>query len=272
MTDRARLAGFLRARREALRPEEVGLPRGSRRRTGGLRREEVAALAGISVDYYNRIEQQRGSVPSEPVLGGLARALRLSLSERDHLYRLAGFPQRIRDDHPSPVMMRIVDDLSDVPAVLFTRLGVVLLQTRPAVALIGDWTRFTGLSRYLVYRWFTDPVVRDLHPAEDRPPHGRDLTARLRAVHGTDPGGPAGEIVAALLADSPEFAEIWRRHEADVVRHHGLRRLLHPQLGELELYCTRILDPVQSHRLLVFTAVPGSPSQEKLRLLAAVGE
>ncbi|MEU8660564.1 MmyB family transcriptional regulator, partial [Actinoplanes philippinensis] len=178
--------------------EDVGLPRGPRRRTGGLRREEVAALAGISADYYHRIEQRRGSMPSGAVLGALAVALRLSLSERDHLYRLAGLPERIRDDHPGPVMVRIVGGLADLPAVLFSRSGAVLLRTRPAVALLGD----------------------------------RGLT--------------------------------------DLVHQRGLWRFRHPRLGELELYCTRILDPVQSHLLLVLTAEPGSPSHERLRLLAAV--
>ncbi|GAB7038980.1 MULTISPECIES: MmyB family transcriptional regulator [Catenuloplanes] len=203
MADRAELAGFLRARREALRPEDVGLPRGPRRRTGGLRREEVAALAGMSADYYNRIERQRGSVPSARMLAGLARGLRLTLAERDHVFRLAGLPAPDPGDHPSPIVMRVVDSLADVPALLFSRRGAVLLQTRPAVALLGDRTGSTG------------------------PP-------------GADP------------------------------RQDGVWRLRHPQLGELELRRTWLFDPVQSHHLLVLTAVPGSASDEKLRLLAAV--
>ncbi|KUL41502.1 helix-turn-helix transcriptional regulator [Actinoplanes awajinensis] len=272
--DRAQLADFLRARREALQPEDVGLLRGPVRRTSGLRREEVAVLAGMSVDYYNRIEQQRGSMPSEQMLAGLARGLRLTLAERDHLFRLAGHAapvRRIRDDHPSPVMMRIVASLADVPALLFSQFGEVLLQTRPAVALLGgDWTRFSGLSRYLVYRWFVEPAMRDLYPIEDHPLRGRVFVADIRAAYSADPGGKAGEIVAALLEVSAEFAAIWRRHEVDVVHHHDLKRYRHAELGELELYCQPVLDRDQSHELLVFTAVPGSPSQEKLRMLAAV--
>uniref|UniRef100_UPI001FE06799 helix-turn-helix transcriptional regulator n=1 Tax=Streptomyces yerevanensis TaxID=66378 RepID=UPI001FE06799 len=154
----------------------VGLPRGSRRRTGGLRREEVAALAGMSVDYYSRIEQQRGPMPSEQVLAALARGLHLSLSERDYLFDLAGHPaprRVLREDHVSPTMMRIVERLSDTPALVMSRFGETLLQTRPAVALLGDYTRFNGLSRYLVYRWFTDPAQRDLYPDEDHALRGR---------------------------------------------------------------------------------------------------
>ncbi|MYT06513.1 MULTISPECIES: helix-turn-helix transcriptional regulator [Streptomyces] len=272
--DRALLADFLRARREVLQPEDVGLPRGSRRRTGGLRREEVAALAGMSVDYYSRIEQQRGPVPSEQVLAGIARALHLSLGERDHLFDLAGHsaPRRqLREDHVSPTMMRIVERLADTPALVMSRFGEALLQTRPAVALLGDYTRFSGMSRYLVYRWFTDPAQRALYPAEDHDLRGRVFTVDLRAVHTAEPLGRAGEIVAALLEVSPEFAEVWRLHEVDVTHHHDLKRYRHPELGELELYCQRLIDPDQALELLVFSATPGSPSHEKLQLLPAVG-
>jgi len=112
--DRAELADFLRTRREALQPEDVGMPRGARRRTGGLRREEVAALSGMSADYYSRIEQQRGPHPSEQMLGALARGLRLSLDERDHLFQLGGYPsprRAGRADHVDAGLMRILDPL-----------------------------------------------------------------------------------------------------------------------------------------------------------------
>jgi transcriptional regulator with XRE-family HTH domain len=271
--DRALLADFLRARREVLQPEDVGLPRGPRRRTGGLRREEVAALAGMSVDYYSRIEQQRGPMPSEQVLAGLARGLHLSLSERDHLFDLAGHsaPRRhLREDHVGPTMMRIVERLADTPALVMSRFNETLLQNQPAIALLGDYTRFSGMSRYLVYRWFTDPTQRDLYPAEDYDLRGRVFTSEIRAAYTADPEGTAGEIVAALLAVSPEFAEVWRLHEVDVTHHNDLKRYRHPELGELELYCQRLVDPDQAQELLVFSATPGTPSYEKLQLLSAV--
>jgi len=272
--DRAQLADFLRARREALQPEDVGLARGPRRRTGGLRREEVAALAGMSADYYSRIEQQRGPLPSEQMLAGLARGLHLTLSERDHLFTLGGHPlprRKHRDEHLSPTMMRIVERLPDSPALVMNRFNETLLQNRAAVALIGDYTRFTGLSRYLVYRWFTDePTTRYLFPEEDHALRGRVFASEIREAYASDPHGRAGEIVAALLQVSPEFAEVWRRHEVGVVHHNDLKRYRHPELGELELYCQRLLDPDQSQELLVYSATPGSPSAEKLKLLAAV--
>ncbi|WP_189768229.1 helix-turn-helix transcriptional regulator [Streptomyces tauricus] len=273
--DRALLADFLRARREVLQPEDVGLPRGQRRRTGGLRREEVAALAGMSADYYSRIEQQRGPAPSERMLVSLARALRLNLSERDHLFVLGGIaaPRRIvRDDHVGPTMMRIVTSLSDVPAIVLSRFGEALLQTPPAIALLGDFTQYSGLSRYLAYRWFTgEAQVRSLYPAEDHSLRGRVFAAEIRDAYTADPTGKAGEIVAALLDASPEFKEVWRLHEVGVTHHHDLKRYLHPELGELELYSEMLVDPEQCQQLLVFTAIPGSPSHQKLQLLSAVG-
>src|SRR5689334_17803623 len=153
--EREQLAHFLRTRREALQPEDVGLPRGPRRRTGGLRREEVAALAGMSADYYGRIEQQRGPLPSEHMLASLARALHLGLDERDHLFKLGGHPapqRNLRDDHISPGVMRILDRLEDTPAMVISRYGETLHQTRLAVALVGDETGYTGLARSAWYR------------------------------------------------------------------------------------------------------------------------
>jgi transcriptional regulator with XRE-family HTH domain len=268
--DRALLADFLRARRAALQPEDVGLPRGSRRRTGGLRREEVAMLAGMSADYYSRLEQQRGPTPSDQMLAALARALMLSPGEQEHLFALGGHsaPRRVpRNEQVSPAMRRIVERLADTPALVFSRFSETLLQTPSAVALFGDYTRFSGMSRYLVYRWFTDPAQRAVYPPEDHALRGRVFTVDLRAAYTADPTGTAGEIVEALLAASPEFAEVWRLHEVDVAHHHDLKRYRHPELGEIELYARRLVDPDEGQELLVFLAQPGSPSDEKLQRL-----
>ncbi|WP_436532283.1 helix-turn-helix transcriptional regulator [Actinoplanes sp. HUAS TT8] len=269
--DRALLADFLRARREALQPEDVGLPRGSRRRTGGLRREEVAVLAGMSADYYSRLEQQRGPMPSESMLAAVARALSLSPSERDHLFALGGHsaPRRdLPDEQASPTMRRIVERLPrDTPAIVFSRFGEALLQNAGAVAMFGDYTRFSGMSRYLVYRWFTDPQQRALYPPEDHELRGRVFTVDIRAAYTADPDGTAGAIVEALLAVSPEFAEVWRLHEVDVTHHQELKRYRHPRLGELELHSQWLVDPDEGQELLVFLPQAGSPSEEKLRHL-----
>ncbi|MET9556725.1 helix-turn-helix transcriptional regulator [Streptomyces sp. NPDC006645] len=274
--DRAQLADFLRTRREALQPEDVGLPRGPRRRTSGLRREEVAALSGMSTDYYSRLEQQRGPQPSEPMLAAIARGLHLSLDERDHLFRTAGHntPSRsLRGDHVNPGIMRILDRLGDTPAEVVTSLGETLVQTRLAVALLGKETDFTGLERSQVYRWFTDPRARRIYPEPDHALQSRVLTAGLRDAYsrqGAD--SRAGEIVAALLERSEEFTEVWNQHEIGVRRQDDTKRIRHPELGTIELHCQVLYDADQSQALLVFTATPGTESHQKLQLLPVLGD
>jgi transcriptional regulator with XRE-family HTH domain len=270
--DRALLADFLRARRKTVQPEEVGLVRGDRRRTKGLRREEVAALSGVSTDYYSRIEQQRGPMPSGQILAALARGLRLNSSERKHLFQLGGMtapPVLERRDKVSPTMLRIIERLSETPVVLFSQLGEALAQNELAVKLIGDYTQLTGLERYLVFRWFTgDSMLRNLYPIEDHTQRGRVFTAEIRDAHTLNPNGPAGDIVDALLALSTEFRQMWQLHEVGVVHHRELKRYRHAEMGELEMYCQLLVDPDEFHVLHIFTAPPGSPSEEKLRRLA----
>ncbi|TGO04989.1 helix-turn-helix transcriptional regulator [Serinibacter arcticus] len=272
--DRDQLADFLRRRREALQPEDVGLGRGPRRRTLGLRREEVAALCDMSVDYYGRLEQRRGPQPSEQMLAAIARGLRLNLDERDHLFRLAGHHPPVRTshaDHVAPGTMRILDRLADTPAQVMTDLGETLVQTPAARALFGDETRFTGHARSIVHRWFTDPRTREVYPEEDHAALSRAFAADARAVLARQgPRSRAAALTEALLAASPEFAELWRDHEVRVT-HARHKRLLHPEVGEMDLDCQLMVDPVHGHTLLVLTAAPGSKSHEKLALLSVLG-
>jgi transcriptional regulator with XRE-family HTH domain len=273
--DRAGLAEFLRTRREALQPADVGLPPGLRRRAPGLRREEVAMLAGMSTDYYARLEQQRGPHPSDAILTAVAQALHLSLDERDHLYRLAGLgaPDRVaRPDHVSPGMMRILDRLTDTPAMVVNSAGETLLQTPMAVALVGDETQFTGFRRSIVYRWYTEPATRERFPAEDHEFHTRAHTSRLReAVTRDGRRSRAAEISDALLRESDDFADRWHRHDVGIRLTDQRKRLLVPGLGRVEVFCQTLLDPDTTQTLLVYTATPGSESHEKLAMLGAVG-
>jgi hypothetical protein len=272
--DRAQLADFLRSRREALTPNDVGLSTGPRRRTNGLRREEVSALTGMSTDYYTRLEQQRGPQPSEQMVLALARGLRLSLDERDHLYRLTGHnpPRRTRrTGHVSPALMRVLDRLDDTPALVLTDLGETLAQNRLAVALLGDHSQHTGLNRSGFYRWFTDPAERAYYPPEDHEHQLHLQAAGLRAVvslGGNDPR--AREIVDALLATSAEFAAIWEKHEV-MQRFDDHKTLVHPQLGHIAVDCQALFTEDQSQTLLVLTATPGSDAAEKIRLLGVIG-
>jgi transcriptional regulator with XRE-family HTH domain len=269
------LSDFLRKRREALQPEEIGLPRGRRRRTPGLRREEVAALAVMSTDYYSRLEGGRGPQPSTEMLAAIARALRLTLDERDHLYVLAGHgvpPRTVGGDHVNPGLLRIMDRLGDTAAQVMNRLGETLLQTPLDIAFEGDLTSFEGLERSAAFRWFLSEGDRDRYADEEtRANHSRVLTSMLRSVYAVDGDkSQAGTLVRALLDGSTEFRRLWDVHEIGI-RHVGVKRFLHPAVGELELHCQLLDDLEQQQTLLVFTAQPGSVSAERLELLSVLG-
>lgn len=229
--DRTGMADFLRARREALRPADVGLTEGPRRRTAGLRREEVAAAASMSVDYYTRLEQQRGPQPSTPVLAALARALRLTSDERDYLFRLAGHavPDRLgRADHITPALQRVFARLSDTPALVIS-------------------------------------------PEHDRERQSRAIVAGLRSAYGIlGPASTAGELVAELLARSEEFRLLWERQEV-AQRFADHKVLVHPELGEIEVDCQVLFTEDRGQALLVLTPEPRSEAEEKIRLLGVLG-
>jgi len=272
--DRAGLAEFLRRRRSSLQPEDVGLPRGERRRTEGLRREEVAALCHMSTDYYSRLERERGPHPSEQMIASIAQGLHLSLDERDHLFRLAGHnppPRGAVSEHISPGMLRILDRLGDTPAEVVTELGETLRQTPLGVALTGDTTRFTGPSRSIGYRWFTDPATRRMYAPEDHEMLSRMFVGGLRTVLTIrGPGSQAAHLADLLLAENEEFRAIWESHPVGV-RPGATKRFVHPEVGRLELHCQTLVDGDQSHILLVYTAIPGTESYEKLQLLSVIG-
>ncbi|KXK59756.1 XRE family transcriptional regulator [Micromonospora rosaria] len=274
MIDRTGLAEFLRNRREALQPEDVGLPRGQRRRTNGLRREEVATLCHMSTDYYSRLERERGPQPSHRMLAAIAQGLHLTIDERDHLFRLAGHhppPRGSSTDHISPGLLRVLDRLDDTPAEIITELGETLRQSPMGVALTGDLTRYTGPARSAGYRWFTDPAVRRLYAPEEHPFLTRMWASGLRElVTLRGPGSRAAHLADLLLARSEEFRRVWDDHEIGV-RPREVKRFVHPEVGLLELNCQRLVDPGQAHALLVYTAVPGSESYEKLRVLSVIG-
>lgn len=268
--DRDGLADFLRRRRDALRPEDVGIEAGARRRADGLRREEVAAMAHISVDFYARLEQRRGARPSQATVASLARALRLNAIERDHLFALAGHtppPHSLRSDVPSPGLLRVLEQI-ETPAMIVSDLGVTLRQNRLAKALFGDHSEFTGPSRSMIYRWFTEPERRAIHPPEDHGLRARQHVAVLRTVHGRpEPDPEADELVARLLAESEEFAALWERHEVGK-RDTTEKRIVHPLVGELTLDCQNLTSENVTERLVVFSAAPGSVDEARLEMLA----
>lgn len=270
--NRVRLAEFLRTRREALQPEDVGLPRGRRRRTPGLRRDEVAELSGISTHYYTRIEQPRGPVPSPQVLAAIARGLQLNSDELDHLQRLAGHaPIRSADpeDGISPGLLRIFDRLQDEFALIVDELGETLLQTASAAALLGDETRYSGMMRSRIYRWFVDPATRLHTPTEDHPAHSRALVAQLARSAASGRCPRADAMITALRRSNPEFEELWSDHPV-AGPYCDAKRLIHDEVGELELHGQTLHDPDRPQALTVFTAEPGSESERRLRMLSRV--
>ena len=272
--DRAALGRFLRARREALQPEDVGLLGRARRRTPGLRREDVADLCSMSVDYVARLERGDGPQPSPQMAAAMARGLRLTLEERDHLFLLCGHrpaQRELRGEHISPGLLRVLDRLRDTPAQVMGPIGETLFQTAPAVALLGNQTRYPGYRCSAVWRWFTDRAERDRYLPEDHEHTSRVYVARLRTVATRDgAGSAAAALVSDLQSGSGEFAAIWDRQEVGL-RWSDAKRFVHPQLGRLDLHCQTLLDPDQSQSLLVFTATPGTQDAEKLDLLAVLG-
>jgi transcriptional regulator with XRE-family HTH domain len=262
---RQELASFLRDRREALRPADVALPAGSRRRTPGLRREEVARLANMSVEYYARLEQARGPRPSPPVLDGVADALRLTAGERAHMFRLAdvalpappGPPRSVR-----PYVASLLERMPDTAAIVTAATYDVIAWNPLAEALMGDLRDRPNLARRRFLRReeiltsghedFAEIAVARLRAAADRYPRDHGLAALLAELH----------------AGSKEFTEIWDTHPVRVPGHRT-KTMLHPQAGPLRVHCDVLTIPDDDQQVVFITADPGSPSAKGFRQLAA---
>ncbi|WP_131101388.1 helix-turn-helix transcriptional regulator [Streptomonospora litoralis] len=272
--DRSELADFLRHCRTRVSPAAVGLPRGPRRRTPGLRREEVAQLAGMSTDHYTRLEQARGSRPSRQMLAAAARALRLTGDERDHLFHLAGEePPRDRSatQHVRPGLLLVLDRLTDAPAQVVDDRGDLLAQNALAKALTGDASARPEAERNIIWRYFTDPAARELFPEGDRAHGARAAVADLRAALARRPDDARlAALVRGLRARSAEFAALWETHDV-AVRRADTKGFLHPVVGLVEVACEVLLSPEHDQRLVIFTARPGSESHERLELLRVLG-
>lgn len=270
---REQLADFLRRRRDAIRPTEVGIADGPRRRTAGLRREEVAMLAGMSVDYVVRLEQGRSSQPSTQLLGALARALRLTDDERNHLFHLAGHQPPPADGtaHLARAgLVRLLDLVGDTPAMVLSDLGETLAQNRMSILLSGDHTGLTGDRRYVAYRYFTDPTIRDLHGPDEWQRHARQQVADLRAVAGRRAGDPVVTgLIERLRAASDDFRRLWAEHEV-AVRRADRKTFRHPRVGRVTMDCETLVTPDLGQQLLVLTPADAE-AREKLELLRVLG-
>ncbi|MGV4981174.1 helix-turn-helix transcriptional regulator [Streptomyces sp. NPDC001709] len=274
--DRAELAGFLRGRRERISPADVGLPAGPRRRTPGLRREEVAHLAYISTEYYTRLEQARGPRPSREVLAGLARALRLSDAEREHLHLLAGAPPGPAPGPSREVRQSILDLVHRLPrsaAFVTSATLEVLAWNELAAALMEDFSALSRRDRNLARRAFLGPRSegRRLYGVSDAEAFARHAARRLRTAAARYPDDPeVTALIHELRSGSAEFARLWDSHDVDVEP--TLRKTFrHPLVGPVTVNCDALELSDRDQQVVIYTAVPGTPSEEALRLLSVIG-
>jgi transcriptional regulator with XRE-family HTH domain len=272
------LGRFLRARREGVRPQDVGLPPGTgSRRTPGLRREEIATLAGMSIEYYTRLERGRETRPSPAVIDALARALLLDDEEHEYLKSLAAQAARRAPVPPKPpsravrpTIGMLLESLRPNPAYLLSRTYDVLAANPGGAQLhhgLSDWpSRQRNTIRYT----FLHPVARELFP--DWEQKARGCVAQLRAVAGSDPDAPdLAALVGELLVKSPDFGRLWGRYE---VRRAGAgdRVFRHPLVGSMTLaHETLDVNRADGQRLIAYVAVPGTPDHDAMVLLDRAG-
>ncbi|MGV9290031.1 helix-turn-helix transcriptional regulator [Streptomyces sp. NPDC003719] len=274
---RAELSEFLRTRRARLKPEDVGLPEfGRHRRVPGLRREELAQLAGVSVAYYTRLEQGNGQNVSAEVLDSIARALRLTDAEHAHLTHLAK-PKQQRRRTPAraqqPVrvaLLQLLEQIDAVPAYVTGRRSDILAWNRMAAALFGDWGELPAQERNWARLVFLNPEYRELFVDWDQKAY--DMVSFLRMDAGRHPDDPRlSALVGELSVKSEEFRRLWATHDVKE-KSYGVKRMRHPLVGDLTLSFEtfRMVDDAEQ-AFVTYHAEPGSPSAEALRLLASWG-
>ncbi|KUN26177.1 XRE family transcriptional regulator [Streptomyces antibioticus] len=273
---RAELSEFLRTRRARLKPEDVGLPDfGRHRRVPGLRREELAQLAGVSVAYYTRLEQGNGRNVSAEVLDAIARALRLSDAEHAHLTHLAKPKQQkkkqtARAEQVRGALGQLLDAMDGVPAYITGRRSDILVWNRMAAAVFGDWSELPPQERNWARLVFLRPEYRDLFMEWDQKAY--DMVSFLRMDAGCHPDDPRlAALVGELSVKSEDFRRLWATHDVKE-KSYGVKHLMHPLVGELTLNFESFhLADGTDQALITYSAEPGSPSAEALRLLASWG-
>lgn len=273
--DQAELGAYLRSRRERLRPEDVGLVGGGRRRTPGLRRDEVALLANMSTDYYERLEQGRGPRPSPAALAALARALKLTPDQREHIFLLTGQaspPTVPGTGEPDPSLLTTMDALAPtVPALITDDLYNALAQNPLNVALLGPLAGVQGRRSNFLWRWFAEPRWRSVYLAEQHEPLGAYYVADLRASvarRGADP--VARQLVDDLYEASADFRRIWDRRDV-AVKKTIVKVIEHPDVGRLDLRCDNVISSRTRQSLVLFRPEAGTGAAEGLARLAALG-
>jgi transcriptional regulator with XRE-family HTH domain len=266
------LATFLLTRRHRLRPADAGLPETGPRRTPGLRRQEVAQLAGMSVDYYIRLEQARGPHPSRQILAALARALMLTSDEREYLFRLAGEnppPATAPVRQVSPGIRNLLDSMPETPAYVVDAKYDILAWNQLATFFIGNLARYPKSERNMIRWMFRLPAEAEPWSDPQARRFARSTVAELRAAYARYPAdqGIAG-LVTELLGTAPLFAQMWASHEVES-RRPLLKHVDHPQAGPLDFECQILHVGDTGQRLIAYCAEPGSPTHAAFRRLAA---
>lgn len=266
---RGQLADFLRTRRARVQPGDVGLPSGSRRRTPGLRREEIASLAGVSVTWYTWLEQARDVQPSAQVLDALSRALRLDDAERSHLFvlgRTEAPPPPATDETASAAIQRLIDNLGPNPAYVIGRRWDYLAWNRAAVAVFGDYAVLPAGRRNSLWNIFTDPARRRLLVGWEG--IAQHAMAQFRAASARHIGDPSfTELIDALQQASPEFRRWWPRHDV-VGSPEGRKEIDHPDARLLAFeHATFQLTVAPEQRLVLYTPLPEHDTPSKLEHL-----
>jgi len=262
--------------RDRAAPEVVGVPVGGRRRAAGLRREELAGLAGISVDYLTRLEQGRATSPSSQAVEALARALRLSDTERELLFRLAGQAAPGRDVVPAripPSVQRLLDRLAHTPVAVQDAASNLIVANQPYDALMGETTSWRGIERNGVWRNLVGPGNRTVHTPEEQARFESLLVADLRMTAARYPADrELKRLIAELTSHSPRFAELWESGEVSSPQDQSRHKIIdHPDVGLIALDCDALIVAGDDLRITVYTAEPGTQDADRLALAIVLG-
>lgn len=268
------IGSYIKAWRHRLQPVDAGLPAGAPRRARGLRREELAMLVGISVDYLVRLEQGRATNPSTQVLAALSRALRLTIEERDHLYTIAGQAPPRRSaitTHVPPSVQRLVDRLADLPVAVYDPGWTIITWNAAWTALMGEPPAESGRDRNLIWRTFTGKSARVLKSETELDEFETNAVADLRRAVGTYPDD-AGlrQLIDELQQASPRFAKLWAERVVNAGGSNS-KTIDHPEVGPITLDCDVLTVAGSDLRLVVYTAEPSSSDADRLHLVQVVG-
>ncbi len=262
--------------RDRLAPATIGVAEGRRRRATGLRREELAELAGISVDYLTRLEQGRATAPSVQVVAALARSLRVTDAERDLLFRLAGHippGQDLVSTHVTPSLQRLLDRLANTPVAVYDATWTLILANAPYDALMGTTTNWRGIERNSIWRHLVGSGNRAVHTPEERADQQTRLVADLRLTAARYPADPRlKRLIRDLAALSPRFVELWEGGNLEPHHDQGRHKTIdHPAVGHITLDCDTLVVAADDLRIMIFTAEPGTEDAERLALATVLG-